>query len=103
MCFRQKKKHNNQTKPAYSRHFVCVAWVNKGYVEPENTAIVLDLIKMLRPKQLNTLKFIYFRRMEAELCFICAVKIGRGDRSEIGAQAKMDKLVSVQKTVDHSR
>ena len=41
--------------------------------------------------------------MEAEICFICAVKIGRGDRSEIGAQAKMDKLVSVQKTVDHSR
>ena len=41
--------------------------------------------------------------MDIELCFICAVKIGRGNRSEIGTQEKMDKLVSVQKTVDHSR
>ena len=37
-----------------------------------------------------------------ELCFICAVKIGRGNRSEV-SQQKMDKLVSVQRTVDHSR
>merc|ERR1719361_437802 len=36
-----------------------------------------------------------------ELCFICAVKIGRGNRSEV-SQQKMDKLVSVQRTVDHS-
>jgi len=39
---------------------------------------------------------------EAEFCFICAVKLGRGNRSEIGRQEKMDKLVSVSNTVEHS-
>ena len=40
--------------------------------------------------------------METEFCFICAVKLGRGNRSEIGRQEKMDKLVSVSHTVEHS-
>jgi len=40
--------------------------------------------------------------MEVELCFICGVKIGRGNRSEVGSQEKMDKLVSVSSTVQHS-
>jgi hypothetical protein len=40
--------------------------------------------------------------MELEICFICGVKIGRGNRSEIGSQQKMDKLVSVSNTVEHS-
>ena len=41
-------------------------------------------------------------KMETEFCFICAVKLGRGNRSEIGRQEKMDKLVSVSHTVEHS-
>ena len=41
--------------------------------------------------------------MELEICFICGVKIGRGNRSEVGSQEKMDKLVSVSNTVEHSR
>ena len=40
-------------------------------------------------------------RMEREMCFICGATISRGNRSEVN-QSKMDKLVSVQRTVDHS-
>jgi len=40
--------------------------------------------------------------MELEICFICGVKIGRGNRSEVGSQEKMEKLVSVSNTVEHS-
>ena len=40
------------------------------------------------------------RRME--MCFICGMKISRANRSEV-SQQKMDKLVSVQRTVEHSR
>ena len=39
--------------------------------------------------------------MERETCFICGTTISRGNRSEV-SQQKMDKLVSVQRTVDHS-
>jgi hypothetical protein len=39
---------------------------------------------------------------EPEICFICGVRISRGNRSEIGPQEKMDKLVSVSNTVEHS-
>ena len=39
--------------------------------------------------------------MERETCFICGTAISRGNRSEV-SQQKMDKLVSVQRTVDHS-
>ena len=42
------------------------------------------------------------RRMEREMCFICGMTISRGNRSEV-SQQKMDKLVSVQRTVEHSR
>ena len=41
--------------------------------------------------------------MEQEICFICGVKIGRGNRSEVGSQEKMEKLISVSNTVEHSR
>ena len=34
-------------------------------------------------------------KMETEFCFICAVKLGRGNRSEIGRQEKMDKLAEI--------
>lgn len=40
--------------------------------------------------------------MDAETCFICGVKLGRGNRSELATQEKMDKLVSVSNTVEHS-
>ena len=40
--------------------------------------------------------------MELETCFICGVRISRGNRSEIGPEQKMDKLVSVSNTVEHS-
>jgi len=40
--------------------------------------------------------------MEPEICFICGVRISRGNRSEIPPQEKMDKLVSVSNTVEHS-
>ena len=41
--------------------------------------------------------------MEQESCFICGVKIGRGNRTEVGSQEKMEKLISVSNTVEHSR
>lgn len=40
--------------------------------------------------------------MEQESCFICGVKIGRGNRTEVGSQEKMEKLISVSNTVEHS-
>ena len=39
--------------------------------------------------------------MERETCFICGTTISRGNRSEV-SQQKTDKLVSVQRTVEHS-
>lgn len=40
--------------------------------------------------------------MDHETCFICGVKVGRGNRSEMATEEKMNKLVSVKNTVEHS-
>jgi len=40
--------------------------------------------------------------MDPQTCFICGTKVGRGNRSEMATEEKMNKLVSVKNTVEHS-
>merc|ERR1712083_432772 len=41
-------------------------------------------------------------KMLDERCFICGGRIGRGMQPSLAAQERMEKLVSVSKTVSHS-